>query len=619
MSTANTAQHHASESPSGSAWWSHVMGRISRFIEAYIWLSKDAFLGKMYRVTMVGVLSFLGAIAVSSTLVLLSIYIQKLEVGEAWIVPGVGWNLGAELSSLWVVAIIVLVLQIFSAITAYFCAVQSRAIARSYQYRAGSRMLQLIAGWHPIPGQTTFNKKYLGRTIKGDPRLMAKAAESMMGSVQLIFYAFAYIGILFFLDVRATIYVLPLFLVSAPVLYFLGGRAQQASTEYYGRAREGIAGAIKQHIAIGEEWGVTPDLRKNEIAESYYTDQRIKEYWDYYDRRQLTSQRSALVTSLLRPLMIVVILIILGSAAIESTDSWGSILIYILALAQLGRSFTSLAAVVASMTDSYPRIRFYRSIYFPLVQLSGKQYTSTEVSSIDMKLPGSKKYGGVDCLTLRPGKPTLFSINISPARLSLGLVTESLVAATEVDPLVWYTGSFIFSGQACPILPLQDILTGSKTPSDQVTKEVEEFITNADLKNEIEGLPQGRDTVLTQSVWATLSPNLKVAVYVLGLSNTPGSVALVEWDIFEDIDAAYADKLIAILDQKIVLFVSSSNPHGEEVAAEQVIWAINGDVLGMGDHHWWDSMKKERTAKRKEMKSEASSLQLLGDDDDDDL
>ena len=73
MSTANTAQHHASESPSGSAWWSHVMGRISRFIEAYIWLSKDAFLGKMYRVTMVGVLSFLGAIAVSSTLVLLSI------------------------------------------------------------------------------------------------------------------------------------------------------------------------------------------------------------------------------------------------------------------------------------------------------------------------------------------------------------------------------------------------------------------------------------------------------------------------------------------------------------------------------------------------------------------
>jgi hypothetical protein len=219
MSTANTAQHNASESHSDSAWWSHVMGRIGRFIEAYIWLSKDAFLGKMWRVIIVAVLSFLGASAVSGTLVLLSIYINKLESGEAWIVPGVGWNLGAELASLWIVAIIVLVLQIFSAITAYFCAVQSRAIARSYQYRAGSRMLQLIAGWHPIPGQTTFNKKYLGRTIKGDPRLMAKAAESMMGSIQLFFYAIAYVGILFYLDARATIYVLPLFLVSAPVDY----------------------------------------------------------------------------------------------------------------------------------------------------------------------------------------------------------------------------------------------------------------------------------------------------------------------------------------------------------------------------------------------------------------
>ena len=595
------------------------MGRIGRFIEAYIWLSKDAFLGKMWRVIIIAILSFLGASAVSGTLVLLSIYIKKLESGEAWVVPGVGWNLGAELTSLWIVAILVLVLQIFSAITAYFCAVQSRAIARSYQYRAGSRMLQLIAGWHPIPGQTTFNKKYLGRTIKGDPRLMAKAAESMMGSVQLFFYAIAYIGILFYLDAKATIYVLPLFLISAPVLYLLGGRAQQASTEYYGRAREGISGAIKQHIAIGEEWGVSPDLRQNEIAESYYTDNRIKEYWDYYDRRQLTSQRSALVTSLLRPLMIVVILIILGSAAIESTDSWGVILIYILALAQLGRSFTSLAAVVASMTDSYPRIRFYRSIYFPLVKLHGNEYASAEVSSIDLMLPDSRTYGGVDCLTLRPGKPTLYSINISPARLSLGLVTESLVAATQVDPLVWYTGSFIFNGKAYPILPLQDILTGSTTPSNQVMDKVEEFIESTDLKNEIEGLPQGHNTVLSQSVWSTLSPNLKAAVYVLGLSNTPGSVALVEWSILEDIDAAYADKLIAMLDKKIVLFVSSSNPQGEEVAADQFIWAINDQVLGMGDQAWWDSIKKERTAKRKEMKSEASGLQSLGDDDDDDL
>jgi hypothetical protein len=85
MSTANTAQHNASESHSDSAWWSHVMGRIGRFIEAYIWLSKDAFLGKMWRVIIVAVLSFLGASAVSGTLVLLSIYIKKLESGEAGI------------------------------------------------------------------------------------------------------------------------------------------------------------------------------------------------------------------------------------------------------------------------------------------------------------------------------------------------------------------------------------------------------------------------------------------------------------------------------------------------------------------------------------------------------
>lgn len=619
MSTISTASQRGIKTQEDLSWWSRPLGRISRFINVYTWLAKDALWGKASRVVLVVVLSFLGASAVSATLVLLSIYLNQLETGQSWQVPMTSLELGAEMSSLWVVAGIILFLQFFSAIATYFCAVQSRSIARSYQFRAGSRVLQLVAGWHPIPGQTVFNRRYLGRTIKGDPRLMGKSTEAMVGSVQVMFYALAYVGILFYLDTGATIYVLPLFLISAPVLYFLGGRAHQASTEYYGRAREGIAGALKQYISVGEQWGINPDLRDDEIAQGYYTDPRIKAYWDYYDRRQLTAQRSELVTSLLRPVLIVVILLILGAAAIETPDSWGNILIYILALAQLSRSFGGLAGLLANLTDSYPRIRYYRGMYLPMENLKHNRQRPSSVDSIDIVMPGMKDFGGTAEVTLKAGKPTLYSTNRSFSRTSLAGVTEPLELASDVDPLTWYTCSFVVGRQSYPMLELRDVITGTKSPPPELVEDVDKILEDLKLDDEIAAFSKGDDTTLTQSAWAGFSPELRAAIVFLGVRSAPASLAIIELDVIEDLDPDFADQLIELLDHKIVLFLSSSNPRGDEVPADKFIWAVNDNILGMGDRAWWDSIKSRRVGMRKALKAQEAmaAMAMIGDDDDD--
>ncbi len=69
-----------------------------------------------------------------------------------------------------------------------------------------------------------------------------------------------------------------------------------------------------------------------------------------------------------------------------------------------------------------------------------------------------------------------------------------------------------------------------------------------------------------------------------------------------------------------MIFASSSNPRSDDVPAEQFIWAINGDILGMGDREWWDQVKQERVSKRRELKAEKAMAAMtgIGDDGDDD-
>jgi hypothetical protein len=97
-----------------------------------------------------------------------------------------------------------------------------------------------------------------------------------------------------------------------------------------------------------------------------------------------------------------------------------------------------------------------------------------------------------------------------------------------------------------------------------------------------------------------MSLSLRAALRILSLAEAPSELSFVDWSLVGSVEKDFAMRLLALLEDRIVLLVSGDGRTECEWARGFVV-SENGEVVGVGDASWWEAILEYR---RKRVPSE---------------
>ncbi len=308
--------------------------------------------------------------------------------------------------------------------------------------------------------------------------------------------------VLFYLNFRASLLLLPVVTLYLAVISGVGRKAVSLQGDYLSRLAK-VNPRFMQFFTFADH-NSSPVVGRD-FPGRLLEDVRFDDILYPFYERILVTFRSAYFSHIFLTVSTVGLFIIFALKFEDFKTSWSSIIVYLLALRFCGQSFKKLSTLFVSLSRFFPVIRVYHAYLvddFPAEKTADCK--GSGLSDLSMRFFDFVKTGkrGVSFLLWLPFG-TGFSLNKERKRW---IMNASGVEDSGTRELHFYTRPEFIQG----LTPLQ-LFAGVESEVVE-SEELNELFEALGVLTEIRQLENGFSTILTETVWKSLSRELAFAL-----------------------------------------------------------------------------------------------------------
>jgi hypothetical protein len=461
----------------------------------------------------------------------------------------------------------------------YLSARRARAIGRACAEQSVERLIRAVATMQTRPSQAGIeNPRTLA--VRGS-RLMGVSVESAIKLFHPVVQIAVLLGALVYIDVVAVVWLLPALLLPVPVLWVFHRRVRQSARVFYERAASGFGRAVGAAIDTVDQSNAPNPALCEAALRQYRASQDVPDFFKAYDDMALTSDRSVLITSSFRPLVLVYVLMVLGARALDGATGWASMIAFIVVLVQIMGRAEGILATISVLNRLYTQVAAYMDfIEFAVGEQRG-----------EIEAPRSLAFTMDEHHVIAtPGRPVLVYSGQPLSRLGTGDLVASLARASNdavagMEQIVFVGRRFRPCGGR-----YADLCGASQGGGDAVVA----LAVALGCEAEVRGLA---DVVVDQRVWQEMSDEARAVLVMGSVVRMPAGLVAMDVAVLTSLARDRAEALLGALSHHVLLIVAPDYRSGA-VWAEDVVVMEHGIVVGVGPRAWWmESPLRERLSR----------------------
>lgn len=585
-----------------------IFNAAKRFLTAYLWIVRTHFRRSVPQVLLILGLSSASAFAQGSVIAFIAFVLHHLQDPKA---IGIGWIdqlLANRITALLLLGGCLGVLAISAACANYLSALRSRALARKLHQRTGARILAITTRLHESPPSLQISDSgHIHQAVMRNATLVGRASETMLRMVEPAARAFVMLFIILNTDARFALVLLPYFLVLVPGLYRVGMRVTIDSRSLYEESVHHVGTRVSALARMTQYRGAGATHGSGDAIESYFnTNEHINRYFDQYDAMILAAQRMQFLGATVGSVFLGVALIVAGYLAASQHLSWSVAMALLLAIWQLQNSIRACMNMTATLNRFYPFVMQTRTLLEAEHALTDTGQPAGQ--TIHLAAPdGAAGVASTDALVLTPGHPAFLMTDQPVGRLRMVANLTPLARSSGVDLNWWLANTGFASHQYQHVgTSLGEALVGYPPDAAALTR-LNTMLRTLQLRDAVDQLPDGLDTLITIDRWSDLPLTLRYAIAVLPLAFTDCRVLVCAADLLQTLGPA----AIETLGRDRFLLIHADSADVDRTLADQFIVLQDGELLGFGDSAWFASIEDQWVSAKRRAESLELDQELL--------
>ncbi|KAA0215323.1 MAG: hypothetical protein DYG94_04455 [Leptolyngbya sp. PLA3] len=490
-----------------------------------------------------------------------------------------GLTLAPGLGGLMIVGGVLAGLLAIAALSSYFSTRRARAIGRATTETSVLRLFSLLTRAQRLPaGFDDQAPRSLGVRAS---RLMGLAVEQAVKLIEPSAQLIVLLAALLYLDARTTSLLVPAILVPAIILLRFNQGVRQSARTFYDQAALGFGSAVGRAMGTIDQHRFDSDLIGQAVADSYRQSPDTLSFFDTYDDIALAAQRSVLITSLFRPILLVLGLLLLGTSVTSGRSEWPEVVAYIVLLLQAVSRGESIISQLSMLNRAYTQVEPYMRLdehvrteprpacaqadVFPVLQIESRR------------------------IEARPGSPVLLYTGRRVGRHVLWRLFEALLPHVE-EGAASLVSAWLVGRRYCPSgATFAQLATGKTDPSPSDLRRLEELARRMGID------PDARLTRQVEyACWDDLGPCERALLQAGPAVFAAPRVLLLDVVIINQTPTDAACALLAALDSTAVIFIAPDYRSGCTHPTSAVVVHEDRVVWGGTISDWVKNPLRER-------------------------
>lgn len=495
---------------------STIRPQLRRYLRSIAWLTRDGLSGNGWRFTLIVVSNFVGVSTAATSMGLVILYLNWAKNPYPIAIRGIQMIDAPTPWSLVIVGLTALLLGVMSATGIYYAEHRVQMLARNYQQRCISRVLE-FAGHRKIGRiiiefeRTSQDPLSLQDILTTGSRLAAFALVSVVQlvlPVMTLLFATAALTWINWLITLNLVWLLGIYLVP---LYFINRGVAKHQRRFRSLAKVANSDTRKGLRSLLQTSGPVRNVRCLRDETLFEADD-FRGMQDSLYGRILATSKLGLVNNIFLILIVVILLLVFSALISADQASWTELLVYVIALRYAWISVRQVTARLTKISQFFPEFEKLRD----LVRAAQRVDRSSRPKARAAKEPilvASR--GNADPalgddngqIELQLGRPILA---LYPDLIDRRALERLNIA---VWPRAGFPGDCVFHDDPAPIANVS-MLTNAlgETLSKDVIDDLNQLLGRWGVLDELRSLPQGLNTVLTQNLIRSLSPVAGYAV-----------------------------------------------------------------------------------------------------------
>lgn len=596
---------------------SQVTRRVRLFGNIVGWVLGDVYRNAKGQFVLIFALSVLGVIARLGVIAVLMTFVHAQTSGRPVVVGG--FELPSD-TGFWTLTLwggSVLLLSVATGLANYLAEVRNFRLAREAMDRAVGRTLAVVAAGQSRPLTVWANDGMKGmarKVVMGDAMMLARSVLLIGGlSVSMTTFLIAVVA-LFIFNAQLTTILAPVFLIYAVPFYMLNRAVVNASREYEDRRTEraGVLGGLLAFASQTQYPGVT----RPAWTELYQADPSVSGAMDAFRGIIMPRRRVAFLQDVFLGVILLVLLVVFGSFLVSDELAWVPFISYFVALRFAITGMGGTAAIVTAMNRFVPQLLRLKEFTSYDLERSGDERREPEDRPITLQPHEPLIDGTLEQLTTAPGDVLFCFQPVLADAYSLEEFADQLIGEPAASKA--FLSDLFLRGDLCafPSLTVAQIVTGSQAPSREDIQSCEQVLKSCGVLDELTGLEQGMQTIMTPQVQQTLSQQCQFAMCLVPGLRTNKKYFLLSWRAMLTMHEESRAKVLSLLSDRVVLLLSNSATKWLPPEASHALLMDATGLRGIGDAAWFKGAVEQRlTAASVDAGAMIESSDLSDDDE----
>lgn len=554
-----------------------------------------------------------------STIGLLMIFVKAKTEDTPILFQGIEIPSDTSLGTLAMWGGTVLLLAVATGLLAYLAEAFTFKMAQLAMLRTSNLAVDVIAAGqsHPISLWSGGGMKMISRKAMMGDSMMLMRSILVLGGVAVPLMTLCVFGaMLFYINVKLTLYLIPALVIYAIPFYMLNRSIAKASRNYELK-RLGRSQAFRKILDFASQTQY-PGILRPAWADHFKADPGANEAINSFRGIILTKRKLAMLQDILYGSILCVILVAFGSFfAAASTVEWIPLLWYLVILRYVMTGMNGTASLVIALNRFAPQIKRLKQFITYKIPDSNAQTASKMDKPLCIQAIEPKLSGSMDSAFPKAGD---IIACIGANNIDSYYVREfcnRLISNSKQSKHL--SQEIVFCGDVrnFPQLRICELITGQIEQSADSLAQVEESLKQMGVLSEVQHLPKGMDTILTESVVNSMSSVCRYAICLAGALCSSRKYMVLDWKPLVRIPEAQRQEIFNALSDRVVVLVSINGQGPLASKASLVVVMDDTAVRGIGDLNWFSKIKESGAGKEK---IDSMFVNVLDDDElDDDI
>lgn len=530
-----------------------------------LWLFQEGLRGRLWHFFSVIYFSFLGIGTVAVSFGLLLGYARHKINGGLYQFRGYSIDIPQGVEGLLIVACGALFFGILSALCTYWAHNKILMLTSFFHRNAIVSAISVLDASYMRPGFE--NLKFL--SPKHDQRhiatiytnYLAISLKMLLESVQPFITLSVAVILLCYLNLKATLSLLPLTMIYLIVIYVIGKKSTTLQGDYLTRISTASPTLLEFYKALAQS---SNPFYKTAFIEKVLQCQKIDKILSLFYGRILVSYQSAFASQLFLPVSMVWLFVVFGWALGEDKNSWTLIIVFLITLRFAGQSIKKCASLFVGVSRFYPSIRIYKEFIVETKKIHDASVLSNTESRIEefLDIPSEELKTLLDIkksICLKRGIP-VFVLWFSPEKTTLleGVVKRNisniiLSGNSFLKSSIYYHGT----PKIVSILTFKDWALGTDYSEDDELR-LEALLADFDVLHEFKAFSHGLNTECSAESINALSREVVFILSAGYLFLHPKEMIVIDLKGFYPLDKKFQQKFLKMSAGFFIVFFSNS-------------------------------------------------------------